>query len=123
MSGAGLDIGEQCEEGRLGDEGDAGGIVINLSALPATAHKVVVAAALDGSGTFADVGAIEITVSSSFGEQAVAQATLDAATTERSLILAEVYRRGPLWRIRAVGQGHDHDLAATARAFGVEITD
>jgi len=99
------------------------GIVINLSALPATAHKVVVAAALDGSGTFADVGAIEITVSSSFGEQAVAQATLDAATTERSLILAEVYRRGPLWRIRAVGQGHDHDLAATARAFGVDITD
>ncbi|MFJ6120299.1 DEDDh family exonuclease [Streptomyces sp. NPDC092129] len=99
------------------------GIVINLSALPDTAHKVVVAAALDGSGTFADVGAIEITVSSSFGEQAVAQATLDAATTERSLILAEVYRRGPFWRIRAVGQGHDHDLAATARAFGVDITD
>ncbi|MGA5811052.1 DEDDh family exonuclease [Streptomyces cellulosae] len=86
-------------------------IVVNLSALPAAAHKVVVAAALDGPGTFADVGAIEITVSPSFGEQAVARATLDAATTERSLMLAEIYRRGPLWRIRAIGQGHDHGLA------------
>ncbi|MGW3134960.1 DEDDh family exonuclease [Streptomyces sp. NPDC001139] len=98
-------------------------IVVELSALPAAAHKVVVAAALDGAGTFADVGAIEIMVVPASGEQAVAQATLDAATTERSLVLAEIYRRGPLWRIRAVGQGHDHDLATTARSFGVDITD
>ncbi|MGW3312081.1 TerD family protein [Streptomyces sp. NPDC001073] len=98
-------------------------IVVDLSALPAAARKVVIAAALDGPGTFADVGAVEITVAPATGERAVAQATLDAATTERSLVLAEIYRRGPLWRIRAVGQGYDHDLAATARAFGVDITD
>ncbi|MFJ9729600.1 DEDDh family exonuclease [Streptomyces sp. NPDC101209] len=102
---------------------DEQAIVVELSALPAATHKVVVAAALDGAGTFADVGAIEIMVVPASGEQAVAQATLDAATTERSLVLAEIYRRGPLWRIRAVGQGYDHDLASTARSFGVDITD
>jgi DNA polymerase-3 subunit epsilon len=51
----------------------------------------------------------------------VAQATLDAATTERTLLLAEVYRRGPGWRVRAVGQGYDHQLASLARGFGVDI--
>ncbi|MFF7074928.1 DEDDh family exonuclease [Streptomyces pseudovenezuelae] len=98
-------------------------VVVELSALPTATRKVVVVAALDGAGTFADVGAIEIMVLPASGDRAVAQATLDAATTERSLVLAEIYRRGPLWRIRAIGQGHDHDLATTARSFGVDITE
>ncbi|CAM5457614.1 hypothetical protein SALBM217S_05200 [Streptomyces griseoloalbus] len=46
----------------------------------------------------------------------MARATLDAATTERNtLLLAEIYRRGPLWRLRAVGQGYDHGLDVLAR--------
>lgn len=51
------------------------------------------------------------------------RATLDAATTERTMLLAEIYRRGPVWRMRAIGQGYDHGLEALARGYGVDIAD
>ncbi|MGH3466626.1 MAG: TerD family protein, partial [Thermocrispum sp.] len=82
-----------------------------------------IAAAIDGPATFGQAGAIEITAAPGTGARPLAQATLDAATTERTLLLAELYQRGPAWRIRAVGQGYDHDLATLARSFGVDVTD
>ncbi|MEU1619291.1 TerD family protein [Streptomyces sp. NPDC005722] len=98
-------------------------VSVDLSALPPAARKVVVAAAVDGTPTFGDVGAIQIASGPGSSAAPLAQATLDAATTERTLLLAEIYRRGPLWRLRAVGQGYDHGLAALARRYGVDITD
>ncbi|MFJ9025238.1 DEDDh family exonuclease [Streptomyces sp. NPDC102259] len=97
-------------------------ITADLASLPHAVRKVVIAAAVDGTATFADAGAIEITVAQGSGARAVVQATLDAATTERTLLLAELYRRGPGWRVRAVGQGYDHRLADLARGFGVDLT-
>lgn len=38
-------------------------------------------------------------------------------------LLAEVYRRGPVWRLRAVGQGYDHGLEVLARTYGVDVAD
>lgn len=96
-------------------------VTVDLASLPDAVRKIVIAAAIDGPASFAHAGAIEITVAQAAGARAVAQATLDAATTERTLLLAEVYRRGPGWRVRAVGQGYDHQLAALARGFGVDI--
>ncbi len=52
---------------------------------------------------------------------ATAQATLDAATSERTLLLAEIYRRGPTWRFRALGQGYDHGLETLVRGYGVDV--
>ncbi|MFF1813913.1 TerD family protein [Streptomyces sp. NPDC058251] len=95
-------------------------VTADLTSLPDAVRKIVIAAASDGPATFAHAGAIEITVAQGTGARAVAQATLDAATTERTL-LAEIYRRGPGWRVRAVGQGYDHQLAALPRGFGVDI--
>jgi stress response protein SCP2 len=37
--------------------------------------------------------------------------TLDAASTERTMLLACIYRRGQQWRVRAIGQGCDVGLA------------
>ncbi|MDX6741440.1 TerD family protein [Actinocorallia sp. A-T 12471] len=97
-------------------------VTLDLAALPAAVHKVVIAASIDGPATFGDVGAIEITAAS--GSMApAAEAALDAATTERTLILAEVYRREGTWRLRAVGQGYDHGLAELARGHGVDVAD
>lgn len=96
-------------------------VTADLTSLPDAVRKIVVAAAIDGPATFAQAGAIEITVARGTSARAVAQATLDAATTERTLLLAGVYRRGPGWRVRAVGQGYDHQLASLARGFGVDI--
>ncbi|MFB8208617.1 TerD family protein [Streptomyces sp. NPDC056010] len=98
-------------------------VAIDLAALPPASHKVVVAAAIDGTATFGDIGAVQISTASGSDAAPSARATLDAATTERTLLLGEFYRRGLIWRFRAVGQGYDHGLDALARGFGVEITD
>ncbi len=98
-------------------------IALNLASLPPATRKVVVAAAVDGSATFGTVGAIQIGAAPGSSGAPVARATLDAATTGRTLLLAEIYRRGPLWRLRAVGQGYDHGLDALARGYGVDVAD
>lgn len=98
-------------------------VTAHLAALPPSARKVVIAAAIDGAATFGDVGAVQISAGPGSGAAPLVQATLDAATTERTLLLAEIYRRGPVWRLRAVGQGYDHGLGALARSYGVEVDE
>ncbi|WP_460366500.1 TerD family protein [Actinocorallia lasiicapitis] len=97
-------------------------ITIDLDALPLVVQKIVVAASIDGTSTFGDVGAVEIQATPGTATP-VAEATLDAATTEKTLILTEIYRREDLWRLRAVGQGYDHDLASLARSYGVDVVE
>ncbi|MEU3599352.1 TerD family protein [Streptomyces sp. NPDC006798] len=98
-------------------------VAVDLAAFPPGCHRIAVAAAIDGTPAFGDVGAVQVAVSPGLGAAPLARATLDAATTERTLLLAELYRRGPLWRFRAVGQGYDHGLDALARGYGVDIAD
>ncbi|MFD4575420.1 CAP domain-containing protein [Streptomyces sp. NPDC058417] len=42
---------------------------------------------------------------------------------EPVLLLAEVYRRGGAWKLRALGQGYADGLAGLARDFGVDVTE
>ncbi|CAL9653439.1 DEDDh family exonuclease [Streptomyces sp. enrichment culture] len=98
-------------------------IAVDPSSLSPSTRKVVVAAAVDGSGTFGSVGAIQIAAAPDSSGQPLARATLDAATTERTMLLAEVYRRGGAWRLRVVGQGYDHALDALARGYGVDVAE
>ena len=98
-------------------------IALDLASLPPAARKVVIAAAIDGPATFGTVGAIQIGAAPGNSGSPLTRATLDAATTERTMLLAEIYRRGPVWRLRAVGQGYDHGLDALARRYGVDISD
>ncbi|WP_432014890.1 CAP domain-containing protein [Streptomyces cucumeris] len=42
---------------------------------------------------------------------------------ETVLLLAEVYRRGDRWKVRALGQGYADGLAGVARDFGVEVAE
>ncbi|MGY1736210.1 TerD family protein [Geodermatophilus sp. SYSU D00684] len=90
--------------------------------LPAPQRRVLLAAAVDGETTFGDVGAVELVLRDGEGAP-IARATLDAATTERSLVLATLYLRNGSWRWRAVGQGYDDDLAALAVRHGVDVED
>ncbi|MFJ4032988.1 TerD family protein [Streptomyces griseoluteus] len=98
-------------------------VALDLASLPPATRKIVVAAAIDGATTFGTVGAIQIGAAPGSSGAPLARATLDAATTERTMLLAEIYRRGPLWRLRAVGQGYDHGLDTLARGYGVDIAD
>ncbi|MFD8523595.1 CAP domain-containing protein [Streptomyces capillispiralis] len=42
---------------------------------------------------------------------------------EAVLLLAEIYRRGDGWKVRALGQGYADGLAGLARDFGVDVED
>ncbi|WP_172382344.1 CAP domain-containing protein [Streptomyces sp. MNP-20] len=42
---------------------------------------------------------------------------------ETVLLLAEIYRRGTAWKLRAIGQGYAEGLAGVARDFGLEVTE
>ncbi|MGR4849523.1 CAP domain-containing protein [Streptomyces sp. LARHCF252] len=42
---------------------------------------------------------------------------------ETVLLLAEFYRRGDRWKLRALGQGYADGLAGVARDFGVDVAD
>jgi tellurium resistance protein TerD len=41
---------------------------------------------------------------------------------ENAVIFAEIYRRGPEWKFRAVGQGYTNGLGGIATDFGVNIS-
>jgi DNA polymerase III subunit epsilon len=73
--------------------------------------------------TFGDVGAIELDFAAGTESSTAIRATLDAATVERTLLLAELYLRGEDWRLRAVGQGYETDLAELARRYGVDVDE
>lgn len=80
---------------------------------------MVIAAALSGTSSFGQLGAVTISIDS---EQATAAtATLDAGTSETTMLLAEVYQRHDRWRVRAVGQGYDDGLAQLATKYGVTV--
>ncbi|MFI2436047.1 CAP domain-containing protein [Streptomyces sp. NPDC018693] len=42
---------------------------------------------------------------------------------ETLLLLAEVYRRNGVWKLRAIGQGYADGLAGLARDFGVDVVE
>ncbi|MCX5390776.1 TerD family protein [Streptomyces sp. NBC_00094] len=96
-------------------------IAVDLAALPPAAHRIAIAAAIDGAATFGDIGAVQITLAPGVDAPAAAQATLDAATSERTLLLAEIYCRDSRWRFRAVGQGYDRGLESLVRGYGVDV--
>jgi DNA polymerase-3 subunit epsilon len=96
-------------------------IRVDLGLVSDQHKKIIIAAALDGHATFGELGAVALSVD---GDAATAAtATLDAATTERTMLLAEIYRRNGAWRLRAVGQGYDDGLAGLARRLGVVVDD
>jgi len=56
------------------------------------------------------------------GGRALARFTPARPQRETVLLLAELYRRGTGWKLRALGQGYADGLAGLARDFGVDVT-
>ncbi|MET9393041.1 CAP domain-containing protein [Streptomyces sp. NPDC006624] len=57
------------------------------------------------------------------GGRPLARFTPPSGGPETVLLLAELYRRGGAWKLRALGQGYADGLAGLARDFGVEVVD
>ncbi|MDW4905375.1 CAP domain-containing protein [Streptomyces sp. ADMS] len=57
------------------------------------------------------------------GGRPLARFTPARPQRETVLLLAELYRRGTGWKLRALGQGYADGLAGLARDFGVDVAD
>ncbi|WP_019069209.1 CAP domain-containing protein [Streptomyces hokutonensis] len=57
------------------------------------------------------------------GSRPLARFTPARPQRETVLLLAELYRRGTGWKLRALGQGYADGLAGIARDFGVDIVE
>ncbi|MEU0413626.1 VWA domain-containing protein [Streptomyces griseorubiginosus] len=92
-----------------------------LSRLPAGVHRVVVVVSVDPlqpGAVFTRAPQLTITQS---GAQAVSFTAPDFGSGETVVVLAELYRRGDGWKVRAVGQGYASGLAGLATDYGVEV--
>ncbi|MFJ2828180.1 CAP domain-containing protein [Streptomyces sp. NPDC087263] len=57
------------------------------------------------------------------GSRVLARFTPPRPQRETVLLLAEIYRRGGAWKLRALGQGYADGLAGIARDFGVDVAE
>ncbi len=99
------------------------GITVDTALVPAEIDKVVVTASLDDdAATFAGTEPTATVRDAATGEE-LASFTPPRLGPETALIVVELYRRGPQWKLRAVGQGYADGLAGIATDFGVSVDD
>lgn len=97
-------------------------MTLALAAVPPEVTTVAVAVALDAasSGSLAAVRGLGVTVQVG---GAVLECPVEGLTTERAVVLLEVYRRQGAWKLRNVSAGWDGGLADLVREHGVSVDD
>ncbi|MPY63259.1 TerD family protein, partial [Streptomyces spongiae] len=98
-------------------------LTVDPAALRAGASRVTVAISPADPGTpLGQLPAPSLHVTGP-GGHVVARFTPPRPQRETVLLLAEIYRRGPAWKLRALGQGYADGLAGVARDFGVDVVE
>lgn len=98
-------------------------ITVDTGALPPGVERIVVTASPDAAGqTFQGIEPTA-TVRNADGGAVIATFTPPQLGTETALVVVEVYQRGGMWKVRAVGQGYANGLAGIATDFGVSVDD
>ncbi|MFE5331202.1 TerD family protein [Embleya sp. NPDC056575] len=110
---------------RLTIDGGAARVDLEPEVIPADVERVAIVAAIDvdapAGTTFAQVAGLRAVASTGTGPGTFAFAIPDLHRGETAMVLAEVYRHGGNWKIRAIGQGYASGLAGVAADFGVDI--
>ncbi|MFF1873065.1 TerD family protein [Kitasatospora herbaricolor] len=96
---------------------------LDLSAVPESIHKLSLTATIDGDGRMSQVSTGHVRIVAGGTEVGRYSFTGAEFTTERAVMLADVYRRGGEWRFAAVGQGFDGGLQALLENFGGEVVE
>jgi stress response protein SCP2/uncharacterized protein YegL len=104
-----------------GAAGSVDTLRIALDQLPAELDCVVIAASADG-GTFGQLGALSVTLADP-GTGADVRFDITDATSQTALVFLEVYRRGGVWKAKAVGQGYETGLGGLAADFGISVAE
>jgi stress response protein SCP2 len=91
-------------------------VVVDLAAVPPTVPNVAFALLAD-DGNAAQLPDLAATVAID-GRQ-VARYTPHDMPPSSALVVLEVYRRGPKWKVRAIGQGLSNGRTGLLRAFAL----
>lgn len=100
-------------------------VAVDLGCLPDDVERILIAASIDpgsqatGFGDLLDIGLVLL------GTDGAPAARFDVtgAGSETTMVLGEIYARGPEWKFRAVGQGWDTGLAGLATDHGISVED
>jgi stress response protein SCP2 len=100
---------------------EGNGFVFDLPRLAPSVARVVITASIDGDGAMAQLNECHLSLSSAGAE--IARYAFSGAdfTSEKSLMLGELYRRDGSWRFLANGQGFAGGLAALVNHFGADV--
>lgn len=107
-------------------EGDDEVINVDLSTIPAAVDSIVFPVSIyegDSRGqSFGQVrNAFIRVVDQANGTELARYDLSEDASTETAMVFGELYRSGPEWKFRAIGQGYASGLAGIARDFGVNL--
>lgn len=98
-------------------------ITVDTAAVPPDIDKIVVTASPDAAGqTFQGIEPTA-TIRDADGGAVLATFTPPQLGAETALVIVEIYRRGGVWKARAVGQGYANGLAGIATDFGVTVEE
>jgi tellurium resistance protein TerD len=107
-------------------EGDDEQIKVDLAGTPTQVTSIVFPVSIyDGDArgqSFGQVRNAFIRVVNAADQSELARYDLsEDASTETAMVFGELYRNGPEWKFRAIGQGYASGLAGIARDFGVNL--
>ncbi|MGW4032408.1 TerD family protein [Streptomyces sp. NPDC004838] len=100
-------------------------IEVNPAALPADVDRVVLVGSCDPDDrtrSFRTVKDLAVRVTQD-GAEPIGFRPPPLTDGERAVLLVEIYRRGPAWKLRAIGQGYAEGLAGLAVDFGVRVEE
>ncbi|MFB8774353.1 CAP domain-containing protein [Streptomyces broussonetiae] len=102
---------------------DGGVLTVEPSRLRAGAARVTVAVSPESPGTPLGTLPVPVLQVTDARGRTVARFAPPRPDRETVLLLAEIYRRGDTWKLRAIGQGYADGLAGLARDFGVDVVE
>lgn len=107
-------------------DGDDEAIKVNLATVPASVDKIVFPVSIydaeSRAQNFGQVRNASIRVINQANNAEIARYDLsEDASSETAMVFGELYRNGPEWKFRAIGQGYTSGLAGIAKDFGVNI--
>ncbi|MFG2992590.1 TerD family protein [Streptomyces sp. NPDC048257] len=99
-------------------------ITVDTGAVPPGIERIVVTASPDAAGqSFQGIEPTATVRNADGGGAVIAAFTPPQLGTETALVVVEIYQRGGVWKVRAVGQGYANGLAGIATDFGVSVEE
>jgi tellurium resistance protein TerD len=109
-----------------GGDGDDEQIEVNLASVPLDVDRITFPVSIYDADqrrqAFGQVrNAFIRVVDKADGRELTRYDLSEDASTETAMIFGELYRNGPEWKFRAVGQGYATGLAGIAKDFGINV--